>query len=102
MNQSETAKQLNIPVKIFIEMESCMLTACGMSHMLGKLTLIQCMLDSGMDRESIYQRCGNDDYEFKAMFQECMFISQMSNRGYTDRQKDDNMVWRYVDYWREI
>lgn len=102
MKQSEIAKDLNIPVKIFIEMESCMLTACGMSHILGKLTLIQCMIDSGIDRDIIYERCGNDEFEFKAMFQECMFLNEMINRGYTDTKKDDNMVWRYIYYWREL
>ena len=100
--QSEIAKSLNIPVKVYIEMTSCMWTACQVSNYLDKLSTIRYVMDSGWTREMIQNRCGNDDKELEFMLQEVIFINEMLNRGYTDREKDDKMVWRYIEYWREL
>jgi hypothetical protein len=102
MKQSEIAKSLNIPVKIFIEMDSCMLTACQVSNFLDKISIIRYVMDAGWDRDMIQNRCGNDTDEMEFMLQEVIFINEMLNRGYTEIKKDDDMVWRYIGYWRNL
>lgn len=102
MKQSEIAKSLNIPVKMYIEMESCMFTACQVSGYLDKMSSIRYILDSGLDRDSIHNRCGNDDTELKYMLQEMIFLNEMLTRGYTETTKDNDRVWNFIYYWRDL
>lgn len=101
-SQSEISNSLNIPLEIYLEMESCMLTACQVSHYLDKLSIIRYVMDSGWDRDMIEKRCGNDGDEMEFMLQEVIFINEMLNRGYTDTEEGDEMVWNFIYYWREL